>query len=145
MLFSKTSQHLRCNLLFGLIGHFGLLQGINISFFLSFSLHYILYFISAWILDLSILRTVFGPLMCVSVKAWRFHGSLRLPMDNKKLSSSSSPSCTPRHALVIRYTLQGFLIQFLTILRPLASFPSITVPINLKGRPYEFFTSLLTH
>ena len=28
-------QHLRCNLLFGLIGHFGLLKDIIISFFLS--------------------------------------------------------------------------------------------------------------
>ena len=37
-LFSKTRQHLRCNLLFGLIGHFSLLQDVNISFFLSFFL-----------------------------------------------------------------------------------------------------------
>ena len=36
-LFSKTRQHLRCNLLFGLIGHFGLLKDINICFFLSIS------------------------------------------------------------------------------------------------------------
>ena len=35
LLFSKTRQHLRCNLLFGLIGHFGLLKDVNISFFLS--------------------------------------------------------------------------------------------------------------
>ena len=27
-------KHLRCNLLFGLIGHFGLLKDVNISFFL---------------------------------------------------------------------------------------------------------------
>ena len=33
LLFSKTKQPLRCNLLFGLIGHFGLLKGVNISFF----------------------------------------------------------------------------------------------------------------
>ena len=32
LLFSKTRQHLRCNLLFGLIGHFGLLKDLNISF-----------------------------------------------------------------------------------------------------------------
>ena len=32
-------QHLRCNLLFGLIGHFGLLKEDNISFFLSFFLY----------------------------------------------------------------------------------------------------------
>ena len=38
LLFSKTRQHLRCNLLFGLIGHFGLSQDVNISFFLSFFL-----------------------------------------------------------------------------------------------------------
>ena len=31
-------QHLRCNLLFGLIGHFGLLKDVNISFVLYFSL-----------------------------------------------------------------------------------------------------------
>ena len=35
LLFSKRRQHLRCNLLFGLIGHFGLLQDVNISFILS--------------------------------------------------------------------------------------------------------------
>ena len=34
LLFSKTTQRLRCNLLFGFIGHFGLLKDINISFFL---------------------------------------------------------------------------------------------------------------
>ena len=34
-LFSKTGQHLTCNLLFGGIGHFGLLKDVNISFFLS--------------------------------------------------------------------------------------------------------------
>ena len=33
-MFSKTRQHLRYNLLFGLIGHFGLLKDVNISFFL---------------------------------------------------------------------------------------------------------------
>ena len=38
LLFSKTRQHLRCNLLLGLIGHFGLLKGVNISFFLSLNL-----------------------------------------------------------------------------------------------------------
>ena len=38
LLFSLTRQHLRCNLLFGLIRHFGLLKDINISFFLSLSL-----------------------------------------------------------------------------------------------------------
>ena len=38
LLFSRTRQHLRCNLLFGLIRHFGLLKDINISFFLSLSL-----------------------------------------------------------------------------------------------------------
>ena len=35
-MFSKTRQHLKCNLLFGLRGHFGLLKNVNISFFLSF-------------------------------------------------------------------------------------------------------------
>ena len=35
-MFSKTRKHLRCNLLFGLIGHSGLLKDVNISFFLSF-------------------------------------------------------------------------------------------------------------
>ena len=35
LLFSKTRQHSRCNLLFGLIGHFGLLKDVSISFFLS--------------------------------------------------------------------------------------------------------------
>ena len=34
MLFAKKRQQLRCNLLFGLIGHFGLLKDVNISFFL---------------------------------------------------------------------------------------------------------------
>ena len=34
LLFSKRRQHLRCNLLFGLICHFDLLKDINISFFL---------------------------------------------------------------------------------------------------------------
>ena len=34
-LFSKKRQHSLCNLLFGLIGHFGILKDINISFFLS--------------------------------------------------------------------------------------------------------------
>ena len=33
--FSLTLTLLRCNLLFGLIGHFGLLKDVNISFFLS--------------------------------------------------------------------------------------------------------------
>ena len=37
LLFSKTRQYLRCNLLFDLIGHFGLLKDVNISFFLSSS------------------------------------------------------------------------------------------------------------
>ena len=40
LLFSKTRQHLRCYLLFGLIGHFGLLQDVNISSFLSFFLYF---------------------------------------------------------------------------------------------------------
>ena len=31
----RCISHLRCNLLFGLIGHFGLLKDVNISFFLS--------------------------------------------------------------------------------------------------------------
>ena len=39
LLFSKMRQHLRCNLLFCLIGHFGLLKDVNISFFLSFFLY----------------------------------------------------------------------------------------------------------
>ena len=44
LLFSKTRQHLRCNLLFGLIGHFGLLQYVNIFFFLlSFFLQWWVY------------------------------------------------------------------------------------------------------
>ena len=34
-MFSKTRQHLRCNVLFGLIGHFGLLKDVDNSFFLS--------------------------------------------------------------------------------------------------------------
>ena len=34
-LFSKTRQHLRCNLVFGLTVHFGLLIDVNMSFFLS--------------------------------------------------------------------------------------------------------------
>ena len=36
LLFLKTRQHLRCNLLFGLIGHCGPLKDVNISFFVSF-------------------------------------------------------------------------------------------------------------
>ena len=36
LLFSKTRQRVRHNLLFGLIGYFGLLKDVNISFFLSF-------------------------------------------------------------------------------------------------------------
>ena len=36
LLFPKTRQHLRCNFLFVLIGDFGILKDINISFFLAF-------------------------------------------------------------------------------------------------------------
>ena len=35
LLFSKMRQHFRCNLLFGLTGHFGLLKDVNFSFFLA--------------------------------------------------------------------------------------------------------------
>ena len=49
LLFSKTRQHLRCNLLFGLISYFGLLKDANISFFLSNQCEEILsWYITPW-------------------------------------------------------------------------------------------------